>query len=83
MLFLRCSVQSVCKLAHNEVDFSLSTAACIAVAAFEKEHEVVALAVDVVEIIRTEFFPVIMDLVSKLLPSCTQNILMHSLITSG
>jgi hypothetical protein len=74
---LRCPAEPVRELIDDEVDLSLGAPARIAIAAFEKEDEIVALAVNAIEIISAEVLPLIVEFTSKMLPLCSQNILVH------
>jgi hypothetical protein len=74
---LRRPSKLVLELGHNTLDLFFSAPSRISVSAFEQDDEVIAQAIDLIEIVRTEFSPVVVDFVSKVLPLCPENVLMH------
>jgi hypothetical protein len=77
----RRSSKLVFKLGPNALDFSFGAAASISVPPFEEVHEVVALASDSIEIIGTEFSPLGIDFIPKVLPLHFENVGLHLCFT--
>jgi len=69
--------QLVFELGHNAFDLFFSAPSRIAIFAFEQNDEVISPAVDLIEIIGTEFSPVVVDFISEVLPLCPENVLLH------
>ena len=69
--------EPVLEFRHNALDFSFGAPASISVPPFEQIDEVVALTVDSIEIVGTEFGPVVVEFIPKLLPLCSNNVGFH------
>jgi len=69
--------EPVLELRHNALDFSFGAPASISVPPFEQIDEVVALTVDSIEIVGTEFGPVVVEFIPELLPLCPKNVWLH------
>ena len=70
----RRSPELVLELIHDSLDLPLGAAASISVSPFEQINEVVAPAVDSVDILGTELSPVVVQFASKLLPPGSENV---------
>src|SRR5207247_7251698 len=73
----RRSSELVLELAHDALNFTFGAAASISVPGFEQIHEVVALAVDSVEIVRAQLGPLMVEFIAKLLPFGSENVWLH------
>ena len=74
---LRRTPELVLEVSQDSFDLSFGTASRESVSAFEQIYEIVAPAVYSIDIIRTEFVPVVIDYISKMFPLCSENILVH------
>jgi len=80
---LRRSPEPVLELGHNALDFPLGAFPRISVFGFEQDNQVVASTVDAIDIVGAEFCPLMVDFISKVLPSVPENVLLHLLSASS
>jgi hypothetical protein len=76
-LWLRRSAKLVFELTYKEIDLSFSAPASIAVPMFEKEYEVIALAINLVELTRRKLGPLIVEFGPEVFPFRSENVFIH------
>jgi hypothetical protein len=77
VFFSRRSAQSIFELVHESLDLPFCAAARISVPAFQQDYKDIPLSVDLIEIVRAELLPFMVQLVTQLFPPGGQNVLVH------
>jgi hypothetical protein len=74
---LRRAAETVLEVADEEIDFLFRAAAGIAVALLEKHYQVVPAAVDLIQVLGTQFGPEKVQFGFALVPLKSKNIVLH------
>jgi hypothetical protein len=70
-------LKHILEVSYNSLNLSFGAAPRKPVSAFEQDDKVVAPAVDLIEIVRSEFSPATVDLISEVLPFAPEDVMLH------